>query len=142
MVKTVIKELIIMLLLVIAIIFALGILLYEYIPNNKVVPTVSEYQTPSAIKEELAVELTNAKEEVIVTYEVDSQDLQTYERTKDYKAGNPNPFSYYETGTVNTATTNNTNSNTNKNNSTTTNSNSNTSSNTSSGTFYENKGTK
>lgn len=143
MVKSVIKELIIMLLLIVAIILTLGILLYDYIPNNKIVPTVSEYQTPSAIKEELAVELTNAKEEVIVTYEVDSQDLQTYQKTKDYKAGNPNPFSYYSTGTANAGTTNQQTGNTNNNSNINTKTNNNTSANSSSdGTFYNNKGTK
>ncbi len=143
MVKTIIKELIIMLLLIAAIILVLGILLYDYIPNNKIVPSISTYETPSSIKEELATELTNSKEEVIVTYEVDSQDLQTYQKTKDYKAGNPNPFSYYGGGTSG-SNTSNTESGSNSGTTNTNNNSSNTtSSNTSSnGTFYDNKGTK
>lgn len=126
--KSVIKEIAIMLLLLAAIVLGLGVLFYDYIPSSKVVPTVLEYKTPNNITEELSETITNNSEEVIITYEVDSKDLNIYEKTKDYNAGNPNPFSYYTTGTVtnNTNTTNNSNTNNNSN-----------------GTFFEDgKGTK
>lgn len=130
--KSVIKEIAIMLLLLAAIVLGLGVLLYDYIPSSKVVPTVLEYKTPANIKEELAETITNNTEEVLITYEVDSKDLKVYEKTKDYNAGNPNPFSYYTTQT-------NTN-NSNNNNINNTNTGSNTTNN---GTFFEgNKGTK
>ena len=38
MVKSIIKEIIIMLLLCVAILLILGVLFYDYIPSNKVVP--------------------------------------------------------------------------------------------------------
>ena len=38
MAKTIVKELIIILLLCLAIILVLGVLLYEYIPNDKIIP--------------------------------------------------------------------------------------------------------
>ena len=129
--KNVIKEIAIMLLLLAAIILGLGVLFYDYIPSSKVVPTVLEYKTPNNIKEELSETITNNTEEVLVTYQVDSKDLKVYEKTKDYNAGNPNPFSYYTTQTNTSNNGNNTN-------------NTNTSSNTTNnGTFFEdNKGTK
>ena len=43
MVKSIIKEIIIVLLLLIAIILALGVLFYEYIPSNKTVPSVANF---------------------------------------------------------------------------------------------------
>lgn len=127
--KNVIKEITIMLLLLAAIILGLGVLFYDYIPSSKIVPTVLEYKTPNNIKEELSETVTNNTEEVIVTYQVDSKDLKVYEKTKDYNAGNPNPFSYYTTQIdSNNNNTNNTNTSSNT---------------TNNGTFFENnKGTK
>lgn len=130
--KSVIKEIAIMLLLLAAIVLGLGVLFYDYIPSSKVVPTILEYKTPDNITEELSETITNNSEEVLITYEVDSKDLKIYEKTKDYNAGNPNPFSYYTTGT----NTNSTNTINNDKNSNTNNTNND-------GTFFENgKGTK
>ena len=135
MIKTIIKETVITLLLLAAIILAAGVLLYDYIPSSKIVPNISQYQTDEKIKEELSETISNEKEEVIITYEVDSKDLNIYEKTKDYNAGNPNPFSYYTTGTVNN-NSNNTQNNTSSNSNTTNNT-------TGNGTFFEDsKGTK
>lgn len=133
MLKSVIKETVIMLLLLAAIVLAAGVLLYDYIPSSKIVPSISEYETPKNITDELSETITDEKEEIIITYEVDSKDLNIYEKTKDYNAGNPNPFSYYTTGNVNTNSTNTQN-----------NSGSNTTNNTTNnGTFFEDsKGTK
>ncbi len=51
--KSIIKEFIILLLLLVAILLVLGVFLYDYIPSNKVVPTIEQYQVPSSIKNEL-----------------------------------------------------------------------------------------
>lgn len=132
--KSIIKEIAIMLLLLAAIVLGLGVLFYDYIPSSKVVPTILEYKTPENITEELSETITNNNEEVLITYEVDSKDLKVYEKTKDYNAGNPNPFSYYTTGTVN---------NTNKDNTINNDKNSNTNNTNNNGTFFEDgKGTK
>lgn len=133
MIKTIIKETIIMLLLLIAIVLGLGVLLYDYIPSSKIVPTVLPYETPTNIKEELAQKVVDNKEEVIVTYQVDSKDLNIYEKTKSYNAGNPNPFSYYTTGTTNNDNNNDGANNTNSNIQNNT---------TNEGTFFKNNGTK
>ena len=108
--KNIIKEIAIMLLLLAAIVLGLGVLFYDYIPSSKVVPTILENKTPENITEELSETITNNSEEVLITYEVDSKDLKVYEKTKDYNAGNPNPFSYYTTGTVNNTNKDNTTS--------------------------------
>ena len=51
MVKSIIKEIIIMLLLCVAILLILGVLFYDYIPSNKVVPCKIAYSTPENIQE-------------------------------------------------------------------------------------------
>ena len=53
MIKSVIKEIFIMILLGIAIILILGILFYDYIPSNKLVPVKEAYETPNDVKEEI-----------------------------------------------------------------------------------------
>ena len=53
MAKSIIKEIIIILLICLAIILVLGILLYEYVPISKTIPNEVAYTTPSDVKEEL-----------------------------------------------------------------------------------------
>ena len=97
MAKKVIREIIIMLLLCLAIILILGVLLYEYVPSNKIIPDEVSYTTPEAVQEELSKSEDVENEEVILTYSVDSTDLDNYERINTYVPGKPNPFSSYET---------------------------------------------
>lgn len=91
MVKSIIKETIIMLLLCIAIILILGILFYDYIPSNKVIPTKEAYTTPENVKEEIDEEITqiNNTEEV---YKVTAEDLNIYRQSDSYIPGKDNPF--------------------------------------------------
>ena len=112
MAKKVIKEIIIMLLLVLAIILILGVLLYEYVPSNKIIPDEVAYTTPKAVQEELSKSENVDNDEVILTYSVDSTDLDNYERINTYVPGKPNPFSpYNETSTSGGDTTQNGSSN-------------------------------
>lgn len=97
MAKNVIKEIIIMLLLCLAIILVLGVLLYEYVPSNKIIPDEVSYTTPENIKEELSKSDGVDDEQVILTYSIDATDLNNYERINTYVAGKPNPFSSYDT---------------------------------------------
>ena len=54
MVKSVIKEILIIILLIVAILLILGIMFYEYTPNSKQVPTaVAEYTLSADIEKEL-----------------------------------------------------------------------------------------
>ncbi len=153
MAKTVLKEIIIILLLCLAIILILGILLYDYVPIAKVIPEEVSYTTPENIQKEIAEEDT--VEPVIYTYEVQAEDLNTYKRTQEYQAGKANPFSDINSqpaqetqngtssngGTSNSGTSNNSNSSSSSNsgNETTTTDNSNTSNNQG---YYPDKGTK
>lgn len=109
MAKTVIKEIIIMLLLCLAILLLLGILLYEYVPMTKTVPNPVSYTTPDNVKQELADTATIDESQIIMTYEVDATDLNNYKSIQNYKPGKANPFSSYdttsETGTNTTTTT-------------------------------------
>ena len=96
MAKNIIKEIIIVLLLCLAIILILGVLLYEYVPSNKVIPEKVSYVTPEKVKEELnKADSTN----IITTYEynVEASDLNNYKRVSDYVPGKQNPFSSYNT---------------------------------------------
>lgn len=97
MAKRIIKEIIIMLLLCLAIILILGVLLYEYVPSNKIIPDEVSYTTPQDIKEELSKSDGVDDEQVILTYSIDATDLNNYERINTYVPGKTNPFSSYDT---------------------------------------------
>ena len=53
MAKIFIKEMIIMLLICLASILILGVLLYEYVPSNKMIPDAVSYTTPEKVQLEL-----------------------------------------------------------------------------------------
>lgn len=108
MTKSILKEIIIVLLLCLAIILVLGILLYEYVPMSKTVPNQVAYTTPEDVKQELIESGALDESEVVMTYEVNGDDLNNYKRVKDYKPGKANPFSSYETSAEDN-TTNSTN---------------------------------
>ena len=107
MAKSIVKELIIVLLLCLAIIIVLGILLYEYVPMAKTIPNQVSYTTPQEAKEELAEASEVDESQVVMTYEVNSADLNNYKKVQKYKPGKANPFSSYEQSTSGTNTTEN-----------------------------------
>lgn len=104
MIKSVIKEIFIILLLSIAILLILGILFYDYIPINKVIPQKEAYTTPNEIKKELDEAITET-EKVEVTYEVTDSDLNIYKQSGSYTEGKANPF-MLETTNENTSNEN------------------------------------
>lgn len=114
MAKNIIKEIIIVLLLALAIILILGVLLYEYVPANKIIPERVSYTTPENVKEELETNENIDSSELDITYHIDSTDLSNYKKTQDYVPGKKNPFSSLEptttqntNGATNTTTSNN-----------------------------------
>ena len=140
--KNIIKEIIIVLLLILAIILILGILLYEYVPNNKIIPQQVSYTTPENVKEELSTSENVDDSQVIMTYEVTATDLTNYKKTKDYVSGKKNPFESIEsqnTTTENTTSGNTVNSGTTGNSSTT---NTNTTTDSTQEGYLPDKGTK
>ncbi len=150
MTKKIFKELIISLLLCLAIILLLGILLYEYVPMTKTIPNPVSYTAPENVKQELANTEGVSEDEIIMTYEVDSTDLNNYKRIQDYKPGKANPFSSYltpetttnENGTTGASSSTTGNGDVANNTGTSTSGNTQDNSNTSGGQFFQNKGTK
>ena len=148
MAKAIIKELIIVLLLCLAIILLLGVLLYEYVPMSKTVPNPVSYTTPEDLQQELAASSDVDNSQIILTYEVDSTDLNNYERINDYQPGKANPFSSYETSGENTTTNgsatggNSTSSGSNSSSSNNSNTSSSGNTTTSGGEYFQDKGTK
>ena len=154
MAKSIIKEIVIILLLCLAIMLVFGIVFYEYVPIGKTIPNEVDYTTPQNVKKELASSSDVDDSQIIMTYEINSDDLTNYRRVQDYVPGKANPFSSYETnaetptqGNSSTGSSSNNNSN-NNNNSNDNNSNNNNSNNdnnsedTNGGHFFQNTGTK
>ena len=112
MIKSVIKEIVIILLLSIAIILILGILFYDYIPINKVIPEKEAYITPDEVKNEIEEEITES-EKIEVTYEVTDSDLNIYKQSGSYSEGKANPFALFSENNSNIENENNTNANNN-----------------------------
>ena len=99
MVKTIIKEVVIMVLLLAAILLALGILFYDYIPTNIAVPSMASYKTPEIIQTELDDKLNDddgVTTGLNITYEIKPDYLKSLEKTKVYNKGKADPFSMYE----------------------------------------------
>lgn len=104
--KSVLKEIIIILLLCCAICLILGVLFYDYIPTNKVVPsTVEAYATSNTIKEEINQEITEFQKQTVVM-EITDTDLKVHKQEKSYDSGKLNPFAKSSTNTTNTINNN------------------------------------
>ena len=150
--KTIIKEIIIMLLLCLAIILLLGILLYEYVPMKKTVPNEVAYTTPENVKKDLAETQKIDDSDIVMTYEVNSNDLANYKKIQNYRPGKANPFSSFgETSTGGTQSEGNSNNGNANNGTTSNNTTSGTTTNTKSSTgetttsggqFFQDKGIK
>lgn len=122
MIKTVIKEITIVILLLIAVVLIMGIIFYDYIPNSKTVPVkIEEY----ALSEDVQDELNNSVSEgqnIVKTLYIGKDDLEAYESTNDYDKGKANPFADYSADTTESNTSNTTSGTSSKNTTTTTNS--------------------
>lgn len=169
--KSLVKELFIDVLLLMVVVFTLGILFYDSMPNNKATPTSITYTADTAvtttiqqISEEKANSTSNSSSSsdssglnigsVIASYSIGSTDLSTYAQRKTYESGKVDPFEDYKeetnadgntTGDNNNSTGNNNSSNSNSSsNSNNGNSNNNGSSknDSSTGKLFENKNSK
>ena len=88
----IIKEIIIMLLICLISMLILAVVLYDYVPNRKVVAEVSTYSTSQEVEAQLADDIDSEEKEVVLTYEVTSKDLSSYEIANEYIPGKANPF--------------------------------------------------
>lgn len=103
MLKSVIKEICIMLLLAIAILAILGVLFYEYIPASKTLPTMEAYTTPANVMEEINTDVLN-ESTIVQTYSMDDTEIKISKKQGDYKAGKQDPFADYITQSNATST--------------------------------------
>ena len=106
MIKSILKELIIVLLLCAIILFVLGILFYDYNPINKVVPNKIAYSVPENIKNELEENVQNTLSVENKVYTIEGSDLNIYKKSKAYNPSKENPFA--STSSEDENTTNNT----------------------------------
>ena len=71
---------------------------YNFIPTNKVIPEKIEYKASEEIKQELGTEVNNNSDNIIKTYEITANDLDQYQKNKDYNPGKKNPFAAISQG--------------------------------------------
>lgn len=104
MIKTILKEGIIILLLCVAILLVLSVLFYDYNPINKVVPNkIESYTAPNTIKEELEEEtIKNSLEIEDRVYTIEGSDLNIYKKGQSYNPSKDNPFATISDGSGNT----------------------------------------
>ncbi len=134
--KAIMKEVLITILLLIAIILVMMVIFYDYNPMNKIVPKTETYTTSEEIKNELDSADGNLQLDTVEkTYSLDGADLNKYKYSNSYVKGKANPFAETTSQVNGTDTNNNTNTNTNGGNSQIKNPDS-------SGTFFNNTGTK
>ena len=69
MAKTILRETIIILLLCLAIILVLGVVLYNYVPINKIVPEEVSYTQAEEVKKAIEESVSAENTQVILTYE-------------------------------------------------------------------------
>ena len=147
--KSISKEMFIMALLLMIVVFMLGMVFYKYMPNNKTVPEPISYSADSsttAVLQEISASTgygdnsnEDSVDDVIKSYSIGTQELVTAASKQTYVSGKTDPFAEYKdapsadaTGntTANTSATNTTSAP-----STTTDTNS-------TGTFFEKKDSK
>lgn len=90
--KSVIKEILIIVLLCCAVCLILGVVFYDYIPTNKVIPSqVQAYQTSNTIKDEISQGVSNYEAGNYI-FEITDSDLSLYRQSDSYDPGKANPF--------------------------------------------------
>ena len=93
--KKTLKQVIIVTVLTVALVFA--IIFYKYIPTNKVIPTkVPAYSTPESVEAEIKESNTEtefASENQV--YEITDSDLSQYQSKRSYNPGKSDPFKEY-----------------------------------------------
>lgn len=142
--KSISKELFIMALLLMIVVFMIGMVFYKYMPNNKTVPEPEMYTTDSAtaaVLQEISASTSYSYgddetevEDVIKSYSIGQKELSTAASKQTYVSGKTDPFAEYKEPDPNSVNeTGNTS---------VVNPNTNTTSSSTSGTFFEKKGSK
>lgn len=103
------KEIFIMALLIMIVVFMVGLVFYEYMPNNKVVPEAITYAADSsttAILQEISSTSASKDDEndddtsgvadiPLKSYSIGQQELSTAASKKAYTSGKTDPFAEY-----------------------------------------------
>ena len=142
---SVVKEIIISLLTCFLVLLGLSVVLYKFIPNNKIIPEEVKYQANEDVKKELQTEINQNTKDAIKTYTITASDLEQYQKAKEYNPGRKNPFAPVEKQANDTTSGETTSGASEDNNSGTTSGNpssSNSNSSNSSGSLFEKPGTK
>jgi len=148
--KSIAKELFIMALLVMIVVFMVGIIFYDYMPNNKTVPEPVTYQadaSTTAVLQEIAATTlgddgsgSSESQSIIKSYSIGPKELSTAASKQAYTSGKTDPFAEYVESTTNTTTDGNTVTNTTQ--ATTTNNGASKPNTNSTGTFFEKPNSK
>lgn len=109
MVKNIIKEIIIILLMTLAIILILGVILYDYVPANKIVPEEVSYSPPEALEQELNDNTNDMTSGDLPTYTITDNELSNYKKIQEYVPGKKNPFASIATNDTSNTTGNDVN---------------------------------
>lgn len=107
------KEIFIMALLLMIVVFMIGLVFYEYMPNNKIIPGAESYSADSsttAILQEISATSTSGDNEgssgaddiLLQSYSIGQQELSSAASKHSYTSGKTNPFAEYVEPTVNT----------------------------------------
>lgn len=141
--KSLSKEIFIIALLLMIVVFMIGMIFYEYMPNNKTIPEPITYvadSTTTSVLQEISTSsdttATNSEtQSVIKSYSIGTKELSTAASKQSYTSGKTNPFAKYETAPSTDAENNKQNTSNNATTSTTKDANS-------TGTFFESKNSK
>ncbi len=111
MAKTIIKETFIILLITVAVAVVLALILYQYMPTNRIIPSkVTAYATPEEVAKEIEDQTTEKQyESENKVYSITDSDLAQYRREKNYNPGKANPFAEYSNEVVQSETSANQN---------------------------------
>lgn len=98
--KKIIKEVFIMILLVLVILFVIGILFYDVIPLKEDITSV-EYKPDEAVLKTVEEiqgntnQVTSNEDALLKSYSIDKEDLTIYANQKSYESGKKDPFAEY-----------------------------------------------
>lgn len=107
------KEIFIMALLLMIVVFMIGLVFYEYMPNNKIVPEASSYSADSSttsVLQEIAASSSDyedgssdgVEDRLLQSYSIGQDDLNRAASRHSYTSGKTDPFAAYIEPNTNT----------------------------------------
>lgn len=98
--KKIVKEVFIMILLILVILFVIGLLFYDLIPFKEDITSVEYKPDEEVLKavEEIqgnTNQVTSNEDALLKSYSIDKEDLNIYANQKSYESGKQDPFAEY-----------------------------------------------